>query len=180
MKYTNPHLLSITHAPLVITPEDKTRQQGAVNPSFTFSYEQLVEGDAPSDLVNAAIAITTAVRSSPIGYYDIVATRAVSNNYTITFGKGTLTIIPAGAQTHSVKVWSISPDMLQIKIYTDIAQKAAIILYSGNGQRLELQQHQLQKGINSFSMPVQHIPSGTYILTVAAEKFKESQKLPIR
>ncbi|HTE24976.1 YDG domain-containing protein [Flavitalea sp.] len=175
-----PSVMTITPAPLVITAEDKTKPQGTLNPSFTFRYGGLVAGDLPSDLSIPAVATSTAATGSPIGYYDIVAAGAVSNNYTITFTKGKLTVTPAGSQTHSLKTWSSSPDMLQIRIYTDVAQKAAIILYTESGQQVILQQRQLQKGINSFSMPVGHLSSSTYVLGVAAEKFKDSQKVNVK
>jgi hypothetical protein len=69
---------------------------------------------------------------------------------------------------------------LQIRIFTDVAQKAAVILYTETGQQVILQQHQLQKGINSVSMSVGHLSSSTYILGVAAEKFKDSEKVKIK
>src|SRR5690606_17646155 len=45
-----PAAFAITPASLTITPEDKTKKQGTVNPPFTFRYDGLAEGDQPSSL----------------------------------------------------------------------------------------------------------------------------------
>lgn len=172
---------TITPAPLTITAEDKTKKQGTVNPVFTFKYSGLAEGDQPFDLQVQATATSAAASGSPIGYYDIEASGAAStDNYSITYIKGKLTVTPATDATYSVKVWSPNPNQLQIKIYTEKAQKAAIVLYTETGQQVILQQQQLAVGINSVTVSVAHLSSSTYILGVQAEQFKDAQKVKVK
>jgi hypothetical protein len=171
---------TIAPAPLVITPEDKTKKQGATNPVFTFSYNGLAEGDQPSDLDAQPAAATNATTGSPIGYYDIEASGAASGNYTISYAKGKLTVTPASNADYSVKVWSSNPNTLTVKIYTTVAQKAAITLYTETGQQVILQQQQLSAGINSFNVSVSHLASSTYVLGVTAEKFRDAQKVKVK
>ncbi|MGN6439175.1 MAG: YDG domain-containing protein, partial [Agriterribacter sp.] len=171
---------TITPAPLTITAEDKAKKQGAANPAFTFSYNGLAEGDQPTDLEAQPVAATNATTGSPIGYYEIEASGAASANYAITYAKGKLTVTPSRGDNFNVKVWSSSPDVLQVRIFTTVAQKSAIILYTETGQQVILQQHQLSVGINSFSVPVGHLASSTYVLSVAAEKFKDAQKVKVK
>ncbi|MGN6495316.1 MAG: YDG domain-containing protein [Agriterribacter sp.] len=175
-----PSTLTITPAPLTIKADDKVKKQGAANPVFTFSYEGLAEGDQPADIETPAIATTSAGTGSPIGYYDIEVSGASSPNYTITFEKGKLTVTPASDEKYSLKVWNSSPDMLQVRIYSDVPQKAAIILYTETGQQVILQQKQLNAGINTYSVYVGNIASSTYILGVAAEKFKKAEKVKVK
>jgi hypothetical protein len=175
-----PNTLTITPAPLTIKADDKVKKQGAVNPVFTFTYDGLIEGDQPSDLEMPATATTNANTGSPIGYYDIEVSGASSANYTISFKKGRLTITPVSDEKYSLKVWSSSRNMLQIRIYSEVSQKAAITLYSANGQPLILQQKQLSAGINNYSMYVGNLASGSYILGVKAEKFKQAEKASVK
>jgi hypothetical protein len=164
----------------VITADNKTKKQGAANPEFTFSYDGLAQGDQPSDLEAGASAVTNASAGSPIGNYDIVVSGASSENYTISYVKGTLTVTPAQGEDYSVKAWSSSPDVLQVRIYTTVAQKASIILFTEVGQQVILELHQLSAGLNSFSVPVGRLASSTYVLSVVADKFKDAQKVKIK
>jgi hypothetical protein len=171
---------TITPSALVITADNKTKKQGAANPEFTFSYDGLAQGDQPSDLEAGASAVTNASAGSPIGNYDIVVSGASSENYTISYVKGTLTVTPAQGEDYSVKAWSSSPDVLQVRIYTTVAQKASIILFTEVGQQVILELHQLSAGLNSFSVPVGRLASSTYVLSVVADKFKDAQKVKIK
>ncbi|MBX2925208.1 MAG: hypothetical protein KF746_23605 [Chitinophagaceae bacterium] len=172
--------LTITPASLIIKAEDKVRSQGTVNPALTFSYEGLVEGDTPASLETLPVAATGATKGSPIGYYDIEVSGASSSNYTISYQKGKLTVKPSLSEKYSLKVWSSSPDVLQVRIYSDVPQKAAIILYTEAGQQVFMQQKQLQAGINSYSIYVGNLSRSTYILGVAAEKFRDAEKVQVK
>jgi len=79
-----------------------------------------------------------------------------------------------------MKAWMSSPDVIQVKIYSAVAQKAAITLYTEVGQPVIVQQKQLNAGINSYTLHVGNLASSTYVLGVAAEKFKDAQKLKVK
>lgn len=84
--------LAVDQAPLIITPDDKTMTYGGTLPALTLSYSGFVNGDGPSSLLLPATASTTANSASPPGTYSITAGGALSLNYSITYGTGTLTI----------------------------------------------------------------------------------------
>ncbi len=170
--------LSITPANLVIKAEDKTKQQGKANPSFTFSYEGLVNGDSPSSLITQPQAQTPAEAKSPIGYYDIDVQGAASPNYNISYAKGRLAIVPG--ESSRVKAWSSSPSVLHVRIYAETAQKTALALFTDAGQTIVLQRHQLVAGVNDFTINVSSLTSNIYVLHVNADKFKESQRVKIK
>ncbi len=88
--------LSITPAPLTVTPNSFTRQYGQPNPTFTGT----VTGEVNGDVFNVTYS-TTATQFSPVGNYPISATltpvgSASLSNYSVTYNVGTLTIVPAG------------------------------------------------------------------------------------
>ncbi|MFT3704853.1 MAG: YDG domain-containing protein [Agriterribacter sp.] len=176
----NSATLVITPAPLTIKADSKTKKQGAANPEFTFTYDGLAEGDVAANLDTLPVATSNATTGSPIGVYDIKANGAASHDYTISYENGSLTVTPAGGEEYSLKVWSSSPDAIQIRIYSAVPQKASIILYTEVGQKVIIQQKQLSAGINSYTLNVSNIASSTYVLGVAAEKFKDAQKVKVK
>ncbi|MFT4019568.1 MAG: YDG domain-containing protein, partial [Agriterribacter sp.] len=176
----NSATLVITPAPLVIKADSKTKKQGTANPSFTFTYDGLAEGDVAADLDTLPVASTNAVNASPIGTYDIKAKGAASHNYAISYEDGTLTVTPSGNEAYSMKVWTSSPDVIQVRIYSAVAQKATITLYTEVGQKVIIQQKQLIAGINTYSIYAGNLASSTYVLGVMAEKFKDAQKVKVK
>ncbi|HMF92312.1 MAG TPA: MBG domain-containing protein [Candidatus Angelobacter sp.] len=90
--------LTITPAGLVITADNKTKLLNAPNPAFTASYNGFAPGDGPGSLSGTLTCTTTAVTNSPVGSYPITCSGQTSNNYTITYVPGTLSITfaPAG------------------------------------------------------------------------------------
>jgi gliding motility-associated-like protein len=91
--------LTINKTPLTITAEDKVKFAGTANPALTIKYDGFVNAETPAALTSPVVISTTATTNSPIGTYDIVVSAATSNNYQISFVKGTLTIRP-GAPTN--------------------------------------------------------------------------------
>ncbi len=172
--------ITITPAALLIRANDQTRKQGVENPLFTYTYEGLVGGDEAADLDTLPSSITAATKNSPIGDYDITVSGAVSENYDISYAKGKISVTPASSENYSVKSWSSSPDLLQVRIFTTTAQKAAIMLYTEVGQQVILQQKQLAVGNNSFTVQVGHLSASTYVLNVSAETFKDAQKVKVK
>ncbi|WP_297338578.1 MBG domain-containing protein, partial [Algoriphagus sp.] len=75
---------------LTITAEDKQKTYGEVNPTLTFSYSGLVNGDTQVE-TEPSIS-TTATASSNVGTYPIELAGGADQNYAITLVNGTLTI----------------------------------------------------------------------------------------
>ena len=90
----NATALTINPASLVITADDVSKLYGALLPTFTASYDGLVNGDTTA-VVSGLTLTTTATAGSNVGTYAITAGGATASNYAITFESGTLTINPA-------------------------------------------------------------------------------------
>ncbi len=96
--------LTVTAAPqLTITAGDKSKVYGAPNPEFTASYSGFISGEGPLVLSGTLTFITDATESSPAGSYTVTPGGLSSDNYSITFVPGTLTITPAPLTTTAVR-----------------------------------------------------------------------------
>ena len=120
--------LSVTPAALTITADNKTKTVGAANPPLTFTPTGFVNGDTVSSLTTQPTLTTTATTSSPAGNYPITASGAVSQNYTISYVAGTLTVTAAAGGSISGKEYfdvtgnGLTADdtpMAGVKVYLD-------------------------------------------------------------
>ena len=84
--------LTVNKAPLTITADDCTKEEGEENPELTVSYEGFVYNDDASSLTSQPVVTTTATVESPAGTYPITASGAESANYVFNYVEGTLTI----------------------------------------------------------------------------------------
>lgn len=87
-------VLTVNKAPLTITAQNASRQQGQANPTFSVSYSGFISGESQSVLSGTLLVSSTANASSPAGTYPIVPSGVTSTNYAITFVNGTLTVQP--------------------------------------------------------------------------------------
>ncbi len=84
--------LTITKAGLTVTADDKTRPYNTANPIFTYHLTGLLNGD-PTTVVMGVQFDSPAAIASPVGTYSITPKNGVSNNYTLSYAAGTITII---------------------------------------------------------------------------------------
>jgi|GEM_PF-763179 len=96
-------VFSLTPAPLTVTANNATKQQGDPNPIFSAQFAGFVNGDTAASLSPGVSLSTTATTTSPVGTYPITASGAVNPNYAITFVNGTLSV---GGQNLTVLSWS--------------------------------------------------------------------------
>ena len=91
--------LTITKATLNVTADDKSRDYGVANPTFTASYAGFKNGETlgTSDVTGSPSLTTTATAASPVGTYAITAAvgSLSSGNYSFSFHDGTLTVSKA-------------------------------------------------------------------------------------
>ncbi|MCH7411547.1 gliding motility-associated C-terminal domain-containing protein, partial [Belliella sp. DSM 111904] len=85
--------LEVTKALVAITAEDKTKVYGSANPTLTFSYDGLVNGD--TKVANEPSISTTALLSSGVGTYPISLTGGEDANYEIDLKGGQLEVTKA-------------------------------------------------------------------------------------
>ncbi len=83
--------LSVSKAPLIVTADDKEREEGEANPTLTLSYTGFVNGD--TDLDSAPTLSTLATVASAPGTYPITLSGGSDANYTLSFVAGKLTIV---------------------------------------------------------------------------------------
>jgi hypothetical protein len=88
---------TVSKAPLTITANNQTVQQGQPMPAFTFTASGLVNGETSSVLNPQPVCSSTATSSggndtSPPGTYAITCSGAADPNYSITYVRGTLTV----------------------------------------------------------------------------------------
>jgi gliding motility-associated-like protein len=84
---------TVKKATLVITAENKIRQQGRENPAFTFSYSGFVAGDDETVLSAMPVAECTANAGSPAGsVHPITVSGAEATNYRMEYREGRLTV----------------------------------------------------------------------------------------
>ena len=86
--------LTVSPATLTVTADDQTRPEGETNPTLTYTFSGLVNGDSTSVVSGAPILSTTATIASPNGEYpiDITAGTLSAANYDFITVGGTLTI----------------------------------------------------------------------------------------
>ncbi len=115
--------LTVNKAPLTITADNQNKLYGAAIPTLTASFTGFVNGDTNTSLTTPPVISTTATATSPAGSYPITASGATSNNYTIGYAAGTLTI---GQASQSITFTS-----LPAKVYGDADFSLAATASSG-------------------------------------------------
>ncbi len=91
------HAFSIMPAPLLITANGASRTAGQDNPAFSATFAGFVGGQTAqtADLRGTLRLLTSADAGSPAGSYAIVPDGISSNNYSIRYAAGTLSVLPA-------------------------------------------------------------------------------------
>ncbi|UJP65218.1 MBG domain-containing protein [Mongoliitalea daihaiensis] len=103
------HTLTVEKASLTITADNQSKVYGEVNPTLTFTYTGLVNGD--TEVSTEPSISTTATASSGVGTYPITLTGGLDSNYEITLAAGELEITKASV--------TISADN-QSKVYGEV------------------------------------------------------------
>ena len=85
-------MLTVTKAPLTMTPRDKTMTYGDRIPNFDVDYKGLKNGETKPVWVKEPTIATTAQQTSNVGTYPINITGGEAKNYEVTCKQGTLTI----------------------------------------------------------------------------------------
>ena len=89
----DPGVLGVAPAPLVITANNVSRNQGSADPAFSATFSGLVGGDTPASVTGLSFLATDQAGSRP-GSYALTAYRASDPNYVISYAPGTVTVTP--------------------------------------------------------------------------------------
>lgn len=87
-----PFTYNVAGAPLIVSVLDAQREYGDSNPEFFYKIEGFVNGEDESHLQSLPTISTSATQNSNVGTYSIDISGAKSDNYSITYKSGTLTI----------------------------------------------------------------------------------------
>lgn len=159
--------LTVDKAALTIAVRDTSKVEGQQNPDFTFVYTGFVNGETAANLITAPSVNTTATAASSAGYYTITPANATSNNYTITFTAGRLTILPAaGADRPYLNAYMPNSTTLTTRIFSNAPALTDVVIWDLNGKPLIRRNTFLPKGFISVDLTVGGVPSGVYIVTV--------------
>jgi large repetitive protein len=88
---------SVAKAVLKVVATNQVRAYGQANPTLTYTFTGLVNGDTASAIGGTPSLVTSATISSPVGTYSIAigAGTLSATNYTFTLQNGSLDIVPA-------------------------------------------------------------------------------------
>jgi filamentous hemagglutinin family protein len=87
----NAGTLTINPAPLTITANNQSRNEGEANPELTATFSGIVNGDTPTDFPGLTVTTTADIDSLP-GDYPITVGGATNGNYLITYVGGVLVV----------------------------------------------------------------------------------------
>ena len=88
-------ILTVTKATLTATADNKSRDYGQANPTFTVTYSGFRNGESAAVLDTPVSLATAAGALSSPGVYAITVTGGLDNNYTFVYVNGSLTVIDA-------------------------------------------------------------------------------------
>jgi len=90
----NAGTLTIKPAPLTVAAISVSRPYGSANPALGVTYSGFVLTDSPASLDGTLSVATTAISTSAVDAYPIVASGLTSTNYAIAFVPATLNVTP--------------------------------------------------------------------------------------
>lgn len=109
----------------------------------------------------------TASTTSSAGYYTLTPANAASNNYTIAYTRGRLTILPLnGADRPFLNAYMSNPATLTTRVYSNVPALSDIQVWDLNGKPFIKRNAFLPKGFISIDLMVGSVSAGVYIVTV--------------
>jgi hypothetical protein len=165
--------LSITKATLTVTAVDTSREEGNPNPKFRIVYSGFKNTDNVSILNVKPTVSCDAIRTSPVGIYEITPKGGSDNNYDIKYIKGKMTITPATSINNLNKSSiSIYPNPVTEKLYIKgINEKEIYIGLFDLSGRLSF----TGKVING-ELDCQNLKPGIYSLEISNQIFRIIKK----
>ncbi len=162
--------LTVNKAALTIRVRDTIRVYEQPNPPFTITYTGFVLGETNTNLTSQPVATTAAIINSSPGNYPITLSGATSNNYTITYTNGTLTVLPlTGTSQQFLTAYMSNNNTLVVRVYSTKPGLGDIILYDMSGQPIRKKNLFMPVGFIQTEIPISPISTGIYIVAVKGE-----------
>lgn len=164
-------VLTVKKANLSATAQSLTKNAGEPNPTLTILYNGFVNGDDAGDLAQAPVISTVATAAAVAGVYPITVSGPVSSaNYHIAYFNGSLTVLPAGADTSAgFNAYISTPGRLRINYYAADKQEITVQLFNSYGGRVLDNKLTAVKGMNTFYFEVPNLSTGIYPLRIGGE-----------
>ena len=171
-------LLTVQQVPLTIAADNQAIVSGEPDPVFTLTYSGFVLGQDSSALTTRPVVNATAEQNPPYpGNYLIEPSGAVSQNYSITYINGLLTVSLRG---DSLNAFCSDPMTLSVNILSTTSGPATIQVYSMSGQTVVASGVGLQTGFNHFAFPVGRLAAGIYVVRVKGTTIDLNQRIKIK
>jgi trimeric autotransporter adhesin len=172
--------LTINKANLAVKVADTVRNYGESNPPFVITYSGFVLGEIPAALTSQPTATTTATATTAPGYYPIVLSGGVSNNYNFVYANGTLTILPAtGSEQPNMQAFMSGSNILTVRVFSASPDIADVILYDMTGKPVLKKNVFLPKGFITVNMSVSGLTSGLYSVVVNGQTVRLKKNVTI-
>ena len=161
--------LTITQAPLTITAEDKTREQGQENPKFTLVYDGFKNSETAIVLDVLPTILCEADVDSPVGFYDIVLSGGSDNNYQYTLVNGRLEVTDeSGIENIVANKMSIYPNPVKDEIFIQSElQIKKVEIYDISGCHVETLHLTSLPQNEAQTINVSALPRGIYMVKVS-------------
>lgn len=171
-------LLTVHQVPLTIAANNQSIVSGQPDPLFTVTYSGFVLGEGAAALTTLPTVVSTAEENPPYpGSYLIEPSGAVSQNYSITYVNGLLTVSLPG---DSLNAFCSDPATLAVNVLSTGGGSATILVYSMSGQTVAAAGVTLQTGFNHFSFPVAQLAAGIYVVLVKGAAINLNQRVKIK
>jgi len=172
--------LTVDKAALTIGVRDTSKVEGEANPVFTITYTGFMYGETAASLSAPPVVNTAATATSSAGYYTMTPANAASNNYTITYTNGRLTVLPLGGSDKPyLNAYMSNSTTLTTRIYSNVPALSDIQVWDLNGKPFIRRNAFLPKGFISIDLMVGSVPSGVYIVTVRGSGVNLKQMIRI-
>ncbi|MDR0371011.1 MAG: T9SS type A sorting domain-containing protein, partial [Prevotellaceae bacterium] len=166
--------LTVTKAPLTITADDRTYQQGDPDPVFTLTYSGFRNGDDASVLDELPQITCSVDKDSPAGIYDIILSNGHDNNYNYTLVNGRLEVLSGMGIAETLSVIRVYPNPVRDILYIQSAAAIEqVIIRDLNGKILK------QVDSPSGEVNVSDLAAGVYLVGITTAAGEIVRKIVI-
>ncbi len=171
--------LVINKAPLNITVTDTTKLEGQANPLFTHIYSGFVYNENESVLLSQPTDSTTATQSSAPGIYSVTPVGATSNNYSITYTAGRLTVYPIDSSIQTITAYFNNSGQVIVKIFSPNTDWGRVILYDQLGRYLGKKDIYVVKGFTTTQLDIRNFSSSYYVVSFVGTRKRISKMFSV-